>query len=125
MEQHTAEIESTIRDYIEGWYSADPDRMKRALHPDLAKRGFHLIEATGKAHFIHASSSSMVEYTRAGLGKLDPGADPEITVKILELCDNTASAVATSIKFIDHIHLATCDGRWPIVNVRWEPAPKS
>jgi len=117
-----AEIESVIRDYIEGWYFADPERMKQALHPDLAKRGLHVIEATGKAHFVHASASSMVEYTRAKLGKLDPGADPEISIRLLEVRDNTASAVVTSVKFVDHVHLALCEGRWQIVNVLWEPA---
>ena len=25
-------------DYFEGWFDADPERMRRALHPELAKR---------------------------------------------------------------------------------------
>ena len=31
-------IESVVRDYIEGWYSGDVERMNRALHDDLVKR---------------------------------------------------------------------------------------
>ena len=31
-------IREAVLDYIEGWYSGDPARMERALHPDLAKR---------------------------------------------------------------------------------------
>ena len=31
-------ITQTARDYIEGWYEGNPDRMERALSPDLAKR---------------------------------------------------------------------------------------
>ena len=27
-----------VLDYFEGWFEADPERMRRALHPDLAKR---------------------------------------------------------------------------------------
>jgi len=31
-------IKATALDYIEGWYEGNPERMERALHPDLAKR---------------------------------------------------------------------------------------
>ena len=31
-------IEQACLDYVEGWYTGDVERMKRALHPDLAKR---------------------------------------------------------------------------------------
>ena len=36
-----ADEEAIVRcvlDYFEGWFEADPERMRRALHPDLAKR---------------------------------------------------------------------------------------
>ena len=33
-----SEITATAMDYMQGWYDANPDRMERALHPDLAKR---------------------------------------------------------------------------------------
>ena len=29
-------IKATALDYIEGWYEGNPERMERALHPDLA-----------------------------------------------------------------------------------------
>jgi hypothetical protein len=31
-------IEQAARDYFEGWFEGDPDRMSRCLHPRLAKR---------------------------------------------------------------------------------------
>jgi hypothetical protein len=33
-----ARIKQAALDDIEGWYAGDAERMKRALHPDLAKR---------------------------------------------------------------------------------------
>ena len=33
-----AEVTRTVEDYFLGWYDADSERMRRALHPDLAKR---------------------------------------------------------------------------------------
>lgn len=40
-QDRTADIEAITAcalDYAEGWYKADPVRMRRALHPDLSKR---------------------------------------------------------------------------------------
>ena len=34
----SAAIRATALDYIQGWYTNNPARMKRALHPHLAKR---------------------------------------------------------------------------------------
>jgi hypothetical protein len=29
------QVAAVARDYLEGWHTADPDRMGRALHPDM------------------------------------------------------------------------------------------
>lgn len=121
METRQAAIERVVRDYIEGWYTCDENRMRKALHPDLAKRGRHAVPSTGRSNLVHVSASNMVEYTRAGLGRLEDGAEPGISIKVLQVSGNTASAVAISLKCIDHIHLVYGDGRWSIVNVLWEP----
>ena len=34
----TDQITAAALDYVEGWFDGDADRMRRALHPDLAKR---------------------------------------------------------------------------------------
>jgi hypothetical protein len=31
-------IEQAARDYYEGWFEGDPERLARCLHPKLAKR---------------------------------------------------------------------------------------
>ena len=33
------QIVATVHDYYEGWFEGDAERMRRALHPDLVKRG--------------------------------------------------------------------------------------
>jgi len=35
-----AAIEACVRDYYEGWFAGDGERMARAVHPALAKRAF-------------------------------------------------------------------------------------
>ena len=32
-------IIATVMDYFEGWFDGNPERMERALHPNLDKRG--------------------------------------------------------------------------------------
>jgi hypothetical protein len=34
----SAAIRSTALDYVEGWYEGNPQRMARAVHPELVKR---------------------------------------------------------------------------------------
>ena len=44
-----AAIRQTALDYIEGWYEGNPERMERALHPELAKELCVQIRRTIKA----------------------------------------------------------------------------
>ena len=37
-------VKQAILDYVEGVYEADPTRIERSVHPDLAKRGFFVNE---------------------------------------------------------------------------------
>jgi len=103
VKQH-ADIEDTIRDYIEGWYNSDADRMEKALHPDLAKRGYRLDEATGNPSFLNVSAASMVEYTKTGSGKLDAKTDPDISIEIFSICKNIASAIVSSLAGVSKSH---------------------
>jgi hypothetical protein len=32
-------VVATVKDYFEGWFDGDAERMERALHPGLAKTG--------------------------------------------------------------------------------------
>ncbi len=61
-------IESSLN-YVEGWYEGDAERMKRGLHPDLAKRSVYTHPKSGRSIIRHIGASSLVEITRAGGGK--------------------------------------------------------
>lgn len=43
----TMAIQQTALDYAEGWYTADAERMQRALHAGLAKRTLRRNAQTG------------------------------------------------------------------------------
>jgi hypothetical protein len=60
-------ITQTSRDYIEGWYSADPARMQRCLHHDLVKRTILRDPQSGALKLRRRSDAKMmVDFTLRG-----------------------------------------------------------
>ena len=100
-------------DYFEGWFDGDPERMRRALHPDLAKRspaGESLDETT---------APEMIELTEAGSGReRDPG-ERRIDVRVVDVHGTIASAVVDSNVYREYLHLVRTDDGWKIVNALW------
>ena len=62
----SAAIRATALDYIDGWYSNNPTRMERALHPHLAKR-LVWADSTGKSHLIDLTALELIQGTRSTL----------------------------------------------------------
>jgi hypothetical protein len=105
-------------DYFEGWFDANPERMRRALHPDLAKRS---LDGDG---LDHLTAGEMVEATAAGVGKKrDPG-ERRIDVRVVDVHGDIASVVVDSNVYHEYLHLVrTADG-WKIANALWEFAQR-
>jgi hypothetical protein len=118
-----AAIEQTVRDYIDGWYEGNAERMARALHPDLAKRVFATLP-DGSMVLQGVTADTMVAYTKAGFGKKKARPGQKNEVFVLDVSETIATAKSISPDFIDYIHLAKVDGRWRIVNVLWRPVPQ-
>jgi len=123
MTDEMAAIEAAARNYIDGWYEGNPDRMAEALHPDLAKRTLRSLP-DGR-QFVHSlTRDTMIAYTEAGFGKESRKEGQVNEVVILDVSPVTASVKTVSHQFVDYLHLAKVDGTWKIVNVLWEPAAK-
>lgn len=118
-----AAVKNAALDYIEGWYSGDAERMDRALHPDLAKRGVFVNAESGKTFVRPINKAKMVEATKAGVGK-KPKEQWGIELTIQDIYHNTACVKIVSVDFVDYAQLAKIDGQWKIVNVLWEPVRK-
>lgn len=118
----SAAIRETAMDYMMGWYTGDPERMGRALHPDLAKR---IVQAgqDGTARLNNMGKEQLVEGTRRGFGKETPVDQRQADPVILDIFGNTASVRATMRNWVDYMHMARWNGRWVIVNVLWEMKP--
>ncbi len=116
-----AAINATIADYYLGWYDGDGERMARALHPDLAKRGWHAIRADAP-RVDPDTFTTMVEMAGAGRGRRAAEAGREFRAEINDVYGDVAAAVVHAVPFIDYLHLVrTADG-WRILNALWCPA---
>jgi hypothetical protein len=119
----SAAIRATALDYIEGWYTANGERMERALHPDLAKRIINTNQR-GRNVLGHQSAMTLVQNTRSGGGKDTPVPEQRKDVRILDMFGNTASVRIDAGTWVDYLHVARWNGRWVIVNVLWEMRPQ-
>jgi putative lumazine-binding protein len=109
-----AAIQETVLDYFEGWFDGDPDRMERALHPQLAKRSLQ------DGSIEHITAPEMVEWTAAGRGKSRDPRERRIEVKVIEVYGDIATAVVDSNVYREYLHLTRTGDGWRIVNALWD-----
>jgi hypothetical protein len=113
-----AAIRATIADYYLGWYDGDPDRMARALHPDLVKRGW-LHDPAGALTVDRDTFDSMVEWTRRGAGRTPDPEARRYEVRAVEIHDDIASACVYAVPYVDYLHLVRTDDGWRILHALW------
>jgi hypothetical protein len=113
-------IRSTIDDYYLGWYDADGERMARALHPELAKRGW-LRDRDGVPFADADTFDTMVGFAAAGHGRQADPAMRAYEVRVDAVDGDIATATVHAVPYVDYLHLVrTADG-WRILNALWCP----
>ena len=115
-----AAIKQAALDYAEGFYEGNAERMERALHPLLIKRGLFPSKSSGDWYLSRMNSEMLVEITRMGRGKLDPD-QRNLAFELLDMSENTASAKIFTARFNDYLHLVKENGQWRLANVLWTP----
>ncbi len=120
IEKDKALIETTVRDYVGGWFACDHERLTRAMHPEVVKRIPVVSSKTGVEYLDPASVPKLIHYIKAGYCKLKDNQKPNLKVEVFGIHKNVASAVATNVQFIDYIHLVKQGGKWKIINVVWQ-----
>ncbi len=114
-----AAITATALDFEEGWYTADGDRMARALHPNFVMRHVGVDPATRSSVLDqNIDFDELVARTRAGRGKVAVDRQRH-DVTVLDVFGNAASAKIRAWYGTDYLQLTKWNGRWVIVNVLW------
>jgi putative lumazine-binding protein len=115
-----AAIRQAAMDYLQGWYEGDVERMRRCLHPELAKRAILRDPGTGAERVQHLTQLDMLDMTQRGGGAAAPIEKRFYQVTILDVYGDIASVKADSYEYVDYLHLARCAGRWLIVNALYD-----
>jgi Putative lumazine-binding len=107
-----AAVTAAARDYFEGWFDGDVERIDRALHPDLVKR------RVGSELGI-TSKERMLELTRRGEGVQD-ASDRTLEIEVEDVFGDIASATIHSAVYHEYIHLVRTRAGWQIANALWQ-----
>ena len=118
-----AAIEATCFDYVDGQLEGDPQRVARALHPDLAKRAVVGDTPYERLGLRRMSKDELVELTRQGALKT-PKAQWNRSCRVLDVTADTAAVRLETPWFVDHFHMGRFDGKWIIVNALWHSKPR-
>jgi hypothetical protein len=114
-------ITETSRDYIEGWFTADEERMRRCLHPQLVKRTiWHVLPVNTWQLSPPRDAEMMAKFTREGGGNDAPESERTYEITILDVFRHIATVKVSSHPFMDYLHLAKINEKWLIVNVIWD-----
>ncbi len=126
-EADEAAVRAAAFDYVEALYQADPDRIARSVHTDLAKTGVMNRPGAPSTRFMPMSYDQLHQLAAGWNSDNRQGITPETLrkVEILDLLDNTASVKLTAQWGIDYMHMAKVDGTWKIMNVLWQPHPQA
>jgi hypothetical protein len=109
---------AAIRACVEDYYSNDPERVERALHPELSKVRPARLEPPGTWVMERMGASALVELVRDYPSQMAPTSPPDIS--ILDHLGDLVALRVTSGKDVDLIHAAKLDGQWKIVHVLWQ-----
>lgn len=118
-----AAIEATCFDYIDGQLEGDPERVARALHPDLAKRRVLGETPDERLGLRRMGKEELVALTREGVLKT-PKEQWQRSCQVLDVYGDTASVRLETPWFVDSFHMGKFGERWIIVNALWYAKPK-
>lgn len=108
-------VVATVKDYWEGWFDGDAERMERALHPSLVKTGA-TTDGSGIRVTAPMSAGDMIGWTRAGEGVAEKPADPTFEVVVHDTYGEIATVTVRSGIYREYLHLVRTPDGWRILN---------
>ena len=122
----STQIREAVLNYLEGMETNSPQRIEKAMHPELAKRtieknkeGIEYPENMTAASLIGYSKG--FDFTMFYKADVDPEEPLKSKIIMYEISNGIASvkAVTNKFEFVDYIHLGKLNGEWKIINILW------
>lgn len=108
----TSAIRATVTNYIEGYFTGDPQRMEQTLHPHFLKHVIHadvpMREKTGPEMMQDVRSEGMPDL---------PAPSKQERVTVLDVAGDIASAKLVTPGWTDYMTLSKLNGDWKILSV--------
>lgn len=110
-----AAVAAVAENYMDAYYTADPARMEKALHPDFHKRTLRTVN--GHTEISEDTVQSMVEGVRLGSGKEIPLNERIQKIEVLDVYRDAASVKVVTGRWVDYMHLSKLNGEWRVLDV--------
>jgi hypothetical protein len=107
----TTAVQSTVKNYIEAYYTGDARRMKKTLHPHYLKYMIH-----GDIPMREKTGLEMVKEVAKGPSS-QPQTEKVEQVTVLDIAGDIASAKLVTPHWVDYMTLSRLDGEWKILSV--------
>jgi hypothetical protein len=119
-----AAVTRAALDYLEGFYEGDADKIRRGVHPEVTKYGFHRESAAEPYGGDDMSFDDMLAFAnRVRESGRTRSADTVKEVILLDILDQTAAVKVVAYWGTDYLQLAKYEGEWKILHVLWQTAP--
>ena len=116
-------IKETVANYLGGWFSSDPERMRKALHPNLSKYTVKTIPDTKLEYLDGIDAESLIAFAAHNREWVKDKRYHEM--KIVYQDERIAVVHAVSDGFYDVCGLVKINGEWKILHVLWDKNQKS
>ncbi len=112
-------IKACVLDYLEGWFTSDPVRMERALHPNPFKVRVQKMRGTDDDILDTMGASTLVTYAEHNQAWVE-GKEGVREMTVLYNDGKIAVVHAVSDGFYDVCGLVKANGEWKILQVLWD-----
>jgi hypothetical protein len=123
--QSKTEVETAVRDYVDGFYYGDTAKLYNALSTDLVKNGYYRRKDKTEYTLDSMSFRECITYAQ-NVKKRGVSANVESfpkKIEVLDVLDKTAAAKLTAWWGTDYLLLSRIDNKWKITHVLWQSPP--
>ena len=118
--EDSLEVNRISRGYLEALQELDSIKMKRVMHPQLAKRTIGFDWKEKRENIRETSYDQMIGFSKSWnkSGNKFPY-NPTNKPTILDIYDRIATVKLVSDNWVEYLHLIKENGEWKIINLLW------